>query len=61
MVCINDSWTFDNDISGSTAQYSAGVSAQLTKNAGVWMETDYLKGNRIESPVTANAGYRISF
>ena len=60
-VRINDSWTFDNDISGTTGKYGAGVSAQLTKNAGVWVEADYQKGNSTESPVTANAGFRINF
>ena len=33
-VRINDSYNFTNDISGTTGKYGAGVSAQLTANAG---------------------------
>ncbi|OVZ84076.1 hypothetical protein CBW57_18325 [Yersinia intermedia] len=35
-VRINHRYGFTNDISGTTGKYDAGVSAQLTPNAGVW-------------------------
>lgn len=60
-VTVNDTWDFDNDISGTTGKYGAGVSAQISKNAGVWLEGQYQNGEHIESPITANAGFRITF
>ncbi|WP_168198747.1 autotransporter outer membrane beta-barrel domain-containing protein [Jejubacter calystegiae] len=60
-VAINDTWNFDNDISGTTGKYGAGLSAQITKNAGVWLEGQYQNGKHIESPIAANAGFRITF
>ncbi|EMB0772870.1 autotransporter outer membrane beta-barrel domain-containing protein, partial [Escherichia coli] len=60
-VRINDRYDFTNDISGTTGKYGAGVSAQLTANAGVWAEASYQKGSNIESPVTGSVGFRINF
>lgn len=60
-VRINDTYDFRNDISGITGKYGAGVSADLSQNASVWVEANYQKGDNIESPVTANAGFRINF
>ncbi|OIZ82740.1 autotransporter outer membrane beta-barrel domain-containing protein, partial [Escherichia coli] len=60
-VRINDSYDFTNDISGTTGKYGAGVSAQLTANAGVWAEVSYQKGENTESPVTGSVGFRINF
>ena len=60
-VRINDTYDFRNDISGTTGKYGAGVSADLSQNASVWVEANYQKGDNIESPVTANAGFRINF
>ncbi|EOM1498557.1 autotransporter outer membrane beta-barrel domain-containing protein, partial [Escherichia coli] len=56
-----DSYDFTNDISGTTGKYGAGVSAQLTANAGVWAEVSYQKGENTESPVTGSVGFRINF
>lgn len=60
-VTINDTWNFDNDSSGTIGKYGAGLSAQISKNAGVWLEGKYQNGEHIESPITANAGFRITF
>ncbi|CAD6181297.1 Adhesin/invasin tibA precursor (Glycoprotein tibA) [Escherichia coli] len=60
-VRINDTYTFRNDISGTTGKYGLGVSAQLTPNAGVWAEARYENGQHTESPVTAGVGFRINF
>ncbi|MCQ6936641.1 autotransporter outer membrane beta-barrel domain-containing protein [Escherichia coli] len=60
-VRINDSYNFTNDISGTTGKYGAGVSAQLTANAGVWAEASYQNGENTESPVTGSVGFRINF
>ena len=60
-VRINDSYDFTNDISGTTGKYGAGVSAQLTANAGVWAEVSYQNGENTESPVTGSVGFRINF
>lgn len=47
--------------SGTAEKYGAGVSSTLSKNAAVWVEENYLKGDHIESPVSATAGFRLSF
>ena len=60
-VRINNRYDFNNDISGTTGKYGAGVSAQLTPNAEVWAEANYQKGGNIESPVTGSVGFRINF
>ena len=60
-VRINGSYNFTNDISGTTGKYGAGVSAQLTANAGVWAEASYQNGENTESPVTGSVGFRINF
>ncbi|ECE4216213.1 autotransporter outer membrane beta-barrel domain-containing protein [Salmonella enterica] len=60
-VRINDRYNFTNDISGTTGKYGAGVSAQLTANAGVWAEASYQNGENTESPVTGSVGFRINF
>ena len=60
-VRINASYNFTNDISGTTGKYGAGVSAQLTANAGVWAEASYQNGENTESPVTGSVGFRINF
>ncbi|EKF0980777.1 autotransporter outer membrane beta-barrel domain-containing protein [Escherichia coli] len=60
-VRINASYNFTNDISGTTGKYGAGVSAQMTANAGVWAEASYQNGENTESPVTGSVGFRINF
>ncbi|WP_105290899.1 autotransporter outer membrane beta-barrel domain-containing protein, partial [Escherichia sp. MOD1-EC6842] len=60
-VRINDTYDFRNDISGTTGKYGLGVSAQLTPNAGVWIEARYENGKRTESPGTGSVGFRLNF
>lgn len=60
-VQINDAYNFDNDYSGTIGRYGAGVDVVLSKNASVYAEADYQKGTNVETPVMANAGFRIKF
>ena len=60
-VRINDTYDFRNDISGTTGKYGLGVSAQLTPNAGVWIEARYENGKRTESSGTGSVGFRLNF
>ncbi|MBW4201881.1 autotransporter outer membrane beta-barrel domain-containing protein [Enterobacter cloacae subsp. cloacae] len=60
-VNVNDVYDFNNDFSGNTGRYGAGLDMQVTKNASVYAEANYQNGNHVETPVMANAGFRISF
>ncbi|HGV7169711.1 TPA: autotransporter outer membrane beta-barrel domain-containing protein, partial [Escherichia coli] len=60
-VRINDTYDFRNNISGTTGKYGLGVSAQLTPNAGVWIEARYENGKRTESSGTGSVGFRLNF
>ncbi|OON34661.1 hypothetical protein BTJ39_23715 [Izhakiella australiensis] len=61
IVTFNDRYTYKNDQSGTLGKYGAGMTAQVSKNAQVFVEADYRKGNKVESPIMANAGFRINF
>ncbi|MFN1150355.1 autotransporter outer membrane beta-barrel domain-containing protein, partial [Serratia liquefaciens] len=60
-VTFNDRYTYKNDQSGTLGKFGAGMTAQVTKNAQVYVEADYRKGNKVESPIMGNAGFRINF
>ncbi|HDW8456766.1 TPA: autotransporter outer membrane beta-barrel domain-containing protein, partial [Escherichia coli] len=60
-VKINKAYDFTNDISGTTGKYGLGMDVQLTSNASIWGEANYLKGNNVESPVTGTVGFKINF
>jgi len=60
-VTFNDRYTYKNDQSGTLGKFGAGMTAQVSKNAQVFVEADYRKGNKVESPIMANAGFRINF
>jgi len=60
-VRLNDAAVFSNDFSGVAGRYGLGVTSQLTHNTVVYAEADYRKGEHVESPLMANAGFRISF
>lgn len=60
-VRINDEYNFNNDFSGNTGRYGAGVDVQLSKAANIYAEVNYQNGHNIETPVMANAGFRINF
>ncbi|PVZ78577.1 autotransporter outer membrane beta-barrel domain-containing protein [Serratia sp. S1B] len=59
-VIINDI-NLDNNYSGNVGKYGLGISANITKNAAVYAEMNYLNGNKIESPWNATGGFRIRF
>ncbi|CND18688.1 putative autotransporter [Yersinia frederiksenii] len=60
-VRINDTNTLHNDFSGNTGKYGAGVDVQLTKQSNLYAEANYRQGERVESPIMANIGFRINF
>ncbi|MNL15653.1 putative autotransporter precursor [compost metagenome] len=60
-VTFNDRYTYKNDQSGTLGKVGAGLTAQVTKSAQVYVEADYRKGNKVESPIMGNAGFRINF
>lgn len=60
-VTFNDRYTYKNDQSGTLGKFGAGLTAQVTKNAQVYVEADYRKGKKVESPIMGNAGFRINF
>lgn len=60
-VRMNDAYNFNNDFSGTTGRYGLGVTSRLTRNASVYAEANYRKGEHVESPLMANAGFRVNF
>lgn len=60
-VLINGVHQFKNDFSGTAGKYGVGVNVALGQNTSIYSEVNYVKGRNIESPVTANVGFRISF
>ncbi|WP_392432437.1 autotransporter outer membrane beta-barrel domain-containing protein [Yersinia sp. HM-2024] len=52
---------FDNDFSGNVGKYGVGVDAIVASNTTIFAEVDYLNGSKIETPVTANIGFRLRF
>ncbi|WP_145564072.1 autotransporter outer membrane beta-barrel domain-containing protein [Yersinia aldovae] len=59
-VAINDIG-FDNNFSGNVGKYGVGVDASVASNTAIFAEVDYLNGSKIETPVTANIGFRLRF
>lgn len=60
-VTINRANTFSNDFSGSTGKYGLGLDAQITPQAAFYTEINYLNGNKSETPVSADLGFRVRF
>ncbi|MGJ7067015.1 autotransporter outer membrane beta-barrel domain-containing protein [Morganella morganii] len=60
-VTINRANTFSNDFSGSTGKYGLGLDAQITPQAAFYTEINYLKGNKSETPLSADLGFRVRF
>lgn len=52
---------FDNDFSGNVGKYGVGINATVANNTAIFAEVDYLNGSKIETPVTANIGFRLRF
>lgn len=60
-VTINRTNTVSNDFSGSTGKYGLGLDAQITPLAAFYAEINYLNGNKSETPVSADLGFRVRF
>ncbi|WP_052130639.1 autotransporter outer membrane beta-barrel domain-containing protein [Erwinia typographi] len=60
-VSINDKWTFNNNVSGTTGRYGAGIDIALTKETSVFADVSYQQGRHSESPVNASLGIRAGF
>lgn len=60
-VTINRTNTFSNDFSGSTGKYGLGLDAQITPQAAFYTEINYLNGNKSETPLSADLGFRVRF
>ncbi|MFB6327434.1 autotransporter outer membrane beta-barrel domain-containing protein [Pantoea deleyi] len=52
---------FDTRYSGNIGKYGAGFTADVARNASLYTEVTYQKGNKVETPVYATAGFRLSF
>ncbi|MBS9443430.1 autotransporter outer membrane beta-barrel domain-containing protein [Photorhabdus heterorhabditis] len=53
--------SFDSNYSGNVGKYGLGVTADVGGNALVYTEVNYQKGNKVETPIYATAGFRVSF
>lgn len=60
-VTINRANTFSNDFSGSTGKYGLGLDVQITPQAAFYTEINYLNGNKSETPLSADLGFRVRF
>lgn len=60
-VTINRTNTVSNDFSGSTGKYGLGLDAQITPQAAFYTEINYLNGNKTETPLRADVGFRVRF
>ena len=59
-VKVNDN-VFNNDLSGSRAEFGAGVAVAMSEKWQVHADFDYAKGEHIEQPWGANVGVRFSW
>lgn len=59
-VKVNNT-VFNNDLSGSRAEFGAGVAVKLSKALQVHADFDYANGKSIEQPFGANVGLRYSW
>ena len=59
-VKVNNN-VFNNDLSGSRAEFGAGVAVKLSKDLQVHADFDYASGKSIEQPFGANVGLRYSW
>lgn len=60
-VKINNRDYFYNDFSGINGKYGLGTEIELSSKGSVYSEFNYRNGEHIESPITANIGFSISF
>lgn len=59
-VKVNNN-VFNNDLSGSRAEFGAGVAMAMSEKWQVHVDLDYSKGEHIEQPYGMNLGLRYSF
>ena len=59
-VAVNNH-EFNNDLSGSRAEFGAGLAVSVTSNLQVHADFDYGNGKNIEQPWGANVGLRYSW
>ena len=59
-VKVNNT-VFNNDLSGSRAEFGAGVAVKLSQDLQLHADFDYANGRSIEQPFGANVGLRYSW
>lgn len=59
-VKVNNN-VFNNDLSGSRAEFGAGVAVAMSERWQMHVDLDYAKGEHIEQPYGVNLGWRYSF
>lgn len=59
-VKVNNN-VFNNDLSGSRAEFGAGVAVAMSQRWQMHFDLDYAKGKHIEQPYGVNLGWRYSF
>lgn len=59
-VSVNDN-SFNNDLSGSRAEFGAGVAMSVTETMQVHADFDYSSGSKVDQPWGANIGLRYSW
>lgn len=59
-VKVNNT-VFNNDLSGSRAEFGAGVAVKLSQDLQLHADFDYANGKSIEQPFGANVGLRYSW
>lgn len=60
-VKVNENNVFNNDLSGSRAEFGAGVAVALSEKWQVHVDLDYSNGEHIEQPFGVSFGGRYSF
>lgn len=60
-VKVNENNVFNNDLSGSRAEFGAGVAVALSEKWQVHVDLDYSNGEHIEQPFGVSLGGRYSF
>lgn len=58
---INKRNKFTTDLSGDMGKYGFGVNLKMANQISMFAEVDYVKGNKIETPIQGNIGVRYNF
>ncbi|MBT1262244.1 autotransporter outer membrane beta-barrel domain-containing protein [Pseudomonas sp. VS40] len=59
-VSVNNN-VFNNDLSGSRAEFGAGVAVKLSKNLQLHADLEHSSGSKVEQPWGANVGVRYTW